>query len=94
MRAGDGEASRVVLDGFELRTDVMSSDTPIATRTRAGGDVGPGDAADRGPRERQAEGGSVMGGEGLRSSRSYKRGEWKVGWDARREAYASGKGGR
>ena len=32
-------------------------------------------------------------GEGLRWFRSYKKSEWKVGWDARREAYASGKGG-
>ena len=36
MQAAMAKASRVVLDGFELRTDVQrSSDTRIATRTRA-----------------------------------------------------------
>lgn len=34
MRAAMAKASRVVLDGFELRADV-NVDTPIATRTRA-----------------------------------------------------------
>ena len=35
MQAAMAKASRVVLDGFELRTDVKSSDIPTATRTRA-----------------------------------------------------------
>ena len=35
MRAAMAEASRVVLGGFELGTDVQSSDTPSATWTRA-----------------------------------------------------------